>query len=269
MTDNSEPPRLLFKYRHFDPEGYNLKSLDEIFFSSADSFNDPFDMALPRLYHSSDTSHEKILEYMRKTNPTTNNPPLPDQVIVADWNSFIGKIPSSLEEAQNLDLQMAEKNARETGVYSLTEREDSILMWSHYSKNHTGFMIGYRSNVLYEALRLHAEVLFIPIEYCNECPNVIPYEEGLTLEDWARPSTVKFSDWQYENEWRLVYFNGAKSVIPIPENAVESVHLGLRIAPNDEELIINKLRSRKIKVNLFKAKRQFNSFQLLFDAIEY
>ena len=42
-------PKYLFKYRNFDVAGYNFRliSFNELYFSSADKFNDPFDCNIP------------------------------------------------------------------------------------------------------------------------------------------------------------------------------------------------------------------------------
>ncbi len=268
--EKNQHPRILFKYRHFDKEGYHLKSLDELYLAPPESFNDPFDTALPVLYHSSGTPPDEILAHMRRTNPETNKShPLPDSRIVEEWKRFIRSIPEDIGEAQEFDQRQAEMNARETGVFSLAEGESSILMWSHYGFHHTGFCIGYRTPVLYEELRKTAEVVLMPMQYLPRMPIVNPYDPNLSIDDWFSPFTVKYLDWYYEKEWRLLLLRGANTIVPIPEQAVESVYLGMRIKKFDEELIISKLRARKFPVNLFRATRQFNSFELKFERQEY
>ena len=206
---------------------------------------------------------------MRRKNPEMNNPPLSDSRVVAEWKNLLARIPDEITKAQEIDQLQAEKNARETGVFSLAESESSLLMWSHYGFHHTGFCIGYRTNVLYEALRQHAKVILLPVEYTSNCPMVNPYDPELTLDEWFSPFKVKHIDWAYEKERRIIYLNGSHKIIPIPENAIESVYLGMKINKHDEELLIAKLRARKIRVNLFRAIRQFNSFELKFEPVDY
>ena len=269
MNNEGLPPRTLFKYRYFDTAGYNLRSLDEMFFSAPERFNDPYDTSIPVLYHSSGTNPNIILEYMRRTNPETNPRPLQDWEIIESWKQFISKIPADIKKAQDLDQVTADNNTRSTGAFSLAESEFSILMWSHYALHHTGFCIAYRTNVLYEALRKYKEVIIVPIEYHAQCPIINPYDPNLDLNDWFSPFKVKHSDWAYEKEWRIILLNGANQIIPIPENAIEAVYLGMRIQKNDEDMLIGKLRARNIKVNLYEAKRQFNNFEIRFENVEY
>ncbi len=268
MGKNKEP-RVLFKYRHFDSAGYHLKSLEEMYFTPPEKFNDPFDTALPVLYHSSNSTPDQILEHMRRQNSVLFSPPRPDSQIVQDWKKFIEKISINLIEAQAIDQKQAETNAKETGAFSLAAQESNILMWSHYGLNHSGFCIGYRTNVLYEALRSHAQVVLTPIEYHKECPVINPYDPNLSIDDWFGPFKVKHSDWAYEKEWRLILLKGASEIIPIPENAIESIYLGMRISKADEELLLNKIRSRKYPVDLFRARPKFNCFDLTFEKERY
>ncbi len=262
-------PRILFKYRHFDVEGFNLRSLDEMYFTAPMKFNDPYDTSIPQLYYSSGTSPEKMLEHFMRANPQINVPPLPRQRVVGSWKNFVRSIPPNILDAQAMDQGRADNEANETGVFSLSETESSILMWSHYGLKHTGFCIGYRTNVLYEALRKQADIILVPIEYSSECPIVNPYDPSLTLDTWFKAFTVKNSDWAYEKEWRIIFLKRAGAIIPLPENVIESVYFGMKIDKTNEEMLINKLKAREYPVNVFRARKQFNSYEIKFEKEDY
>ena len=269
MDHPSVPPRILFKYRYFDEDGYHLKSLTDIYFPPPAEFNDPFDTGIPILYYSSGTSPDDILKHMRRRNSELNNPILSEKELIERHRDFISEIPSNIVDAQARDLELASKNARETGVFSLAEKETSILMWSHYGRNHTGFCIGYRTNILYDFLRSQADVILPYIKYSPICPVINPYDPSLTLDEYYEAFTAKHSDWSYECEWRLIYHYGARKSIQIPENTIDRVYLGMRIKPDNEARLIETLRTRKIKVDLFRAYRQFNNFELKFEVVKY
>lgn len=263
MFNPKNPPRILFKYRHFDELGYGLKSLDEIYFSPPSEFNDPFDTGIPILYRSSGASSERILEHMLKSNLEVNDPPWDEERIRSRHLELIGQT-KDLQVAQTEDLAAIMELSQRTGVFSLTEKESNILMWSHYAANHTGFCIGYRTSPLYSFLRTQADVILPRIVYSPDCPLVNPYDPNISLDWYYAPFTHKFLDWDYESEWRLILHDGAKRIIPIPENTIESVTLGLRISKENEAVLIEKIRARKLRPNVFRIIRKFSSFELAF-----
>ena len=267
MENQNIPPRTLFKYRHFDKEGYNLKSLEQIYFSPPFEFNDPFDTGIPIQYRSSGVSAETILDHMFKSNLEVNNPPWSDEQIRRRHTELISQT-KDIKDAQTQDLAAILELAQKTGVFSLAEKEGNILMWSHYAVNHTGFCIGYRTTPLYEHLRKTVQVILPRIIYCDECPVINPYDPNITLDWYYAPFTHKFSDWSYESEWRLILHNGAKQIIPIPENVIESVYLGLRISKENEVLLMEKVMALKVRPFVFRVIRQFNKFELTFVPID-
>ncbi|MFI5263847.1 MAG: DUF2971 domain-containing protein [Candidatus Kapaibacterium sp.] len=191
------------------------------------------------------------------------------QLEAGSWKEFIRSIPSDITAAQEMDQSRADKAAKQTGVFSLSETESSILMWSHYGKNHTGFCIGFRTRELYTELWERAKIILTLVEYQELCPTVNPYDPGVSLNSWFSPFTVKHSDWSYEKEWRVIFLENASAIIPLSENVIDSVYLGMRIDKDDEKTLINKLRMRKLPVNLFRASKLFNSFEIKFEKVEY
>jgi len=93
------------------------------------------------------------------------------------------------------------------GILSLSERNDSILMWSHYANSHKGFCIGFGNNldvkvsdvreVIYAEVR-NTKFLFDFLT--NSDPTLENFEEALRREYFL----TKYIDWKYEKEWRIV-----------------------------------------------------------------
>lgn len=127
-------------------------------------------------------------------------------------------------------------------ICSLSERIDSMLMWSHYGYNHTGFAMEYDYTRLH---RNHPSTLSLwPVAYTDKLIDItdivrVQRHRGDFNNLFGVPASLcKAMDWQYEHEWRLVWPDGQEErgmSMPAP---LKAVHLGARIAPEDEEKII-------------------------------
>lgn len=78
------------------------------------------------------------------------------------------------------------------------ERRDSILMWAHYGRTHTGFVIGFDSD--HEWFRRRAGRELLKVVYTRARPHRRLLSE-LTLEQMV---ATKSDQWSYEHEWRLL-----------------------------------------------------------------
>jgi Protein of unknown function (DUF2971) len=105
-----------------------------------------------------------------------------------------------------------------TKACSFSERNNSILMWSHYADNHQGFCVEYDIHKLSEAHEFRRTLC--PIIYANHL-----YDSTPLFVDWIEKSRSdwneflpllafvhKAEDWSYEREWRLLFVR--QKVVP-------------------------------------------------------
>ncbi len=80
-----------------------------------------------------------------------------------------------------------------TGIFCLTEKPDNHLMWVHYARNHTGFVLGFdaRASFFAENDRILDKVRY------QKGPKVFP-EADINV------CFYKSNKWDYEEEWRCV-----------------------------------------------------------------
>lgn len=121
-------------------------------------------------------------------------------------------------------------------VVCLSEVYDSMLMWSHYAQNHTGYCIEYyfdEEDMFYKHL--------YPIVYTKD-RYIITKSDMLENTEWIYRTTCRKSNvWSYEKEWRIVtanfnkvipqklqYPNG-KYVFDLKKN-IKAFYLGVKIA---------------------------------------
>jgi hypothetical protein len=159
---------------------------------------------------------------------------------------------------------MEEKFNELLGILSLTEKPDNLLMWSHYAASHEGFVIGFDSTHEYFNQRESEKKEFRhlrKVEYRSMRPSM-----PLAALDGIDIFLVKSVDWEYEQEWRIIFpLENAVEVIPteslpvclfaFPPEAVIEVIFGSRMHETNKSAIRNILRSSKkfSQVEIFNA----------------
>ena len=148
------------------------------------------------------------------------------------------------------------------GILCLSETPDNILMWSHYSANHTGLVFEFddahgffeqrhSENELYGHIR--------KVRYSKDRPKFTVFNPSLGDEEnrriWINDFFwVKSSDWEYEKEWRMIQtFRDWKGVIrdtvppiylcPIPIECIKAIIVGCRAEMEDLESLKELLNS--------------------------
>jgi hypothetical protein len=154
----------------------------------------------------------------------------------------------------------------DTWLCSFSKIHDSMLMWSHYCRNHTGVCIGINvEKVLATVPDLFAfgGVLEYEIQYHDLIEKKRPY----LVNAWYHQLMVKAKDWEYEQEVRLIAHNpmGLYSAftleqaqrnskekvwdwreiheyMPIKGEYFESIYFGINTQEEDKTKIINHAR---------------------------
>jgi hypothetical protein len=113
------------------------------------------------------------------------------------------------------------------GVFSLSKRYDSNLMWSHYAK-HTGFVIGFDINHDYF---ISENFLFRDVLY-SDVRTI--FEDGDLNENIFFTKSI---EWSYEEEFRIIsLLNLANKIdkniylFKIPFDTISEIILGLNIS---------------------------------------
>src|SRR5712691_1473820 len=108
------------------------------------------------------------------------------------------------------------------GILSLTERPDNHLMWVHYARNHSGFVLGFDARAAFfeENSRVLRKVVY------QKGPNVLS-EADIDV------CFNKADDWEYEQEWRCVrlFEHSESRMIDIEPNLVAQIIFGSRMEP--------------------------------------
>ena len=252
-------PKVLYRYGNFDDYTEKGFTHNEIYFSSPEDFNDPFD-SKPHLTHAGPMTERKrhLLKMYQRKHPELSKKQI-------EMSVDLELIPGGLDI---IYLDKAVEKARELmrkqlGICCFSEVRDSILMWAHYANKHTGYCLEFDVKSDFFGLSTRA----IKVDYAKLRPelNVLRwdnYPEG----ELAKSLLIKADDWRYEQEWRIVDSEKGAGTQKFPEDALKGVILGCRISNPDRDKVYRWCRSRKHPPLLFEGKEKQKEFGL--DIIE-
>ncbi len=242
-------------YKYFPPERLSYFEDELIRITQPADLNDPFECVpiLPTVEEVieilnemqsrllENISHSKLPKAQKKEN--NNN-------IERKYKTEITNLRK--DKKGNLrERYRAETNKKingRVGILSLSRRWDSSLMWSHYSKSHKGFCIGFNTSDCYFSNykdKTDGDILFRPITYSeNRIKVPVTKDEYFTSDVLI----TKATDWKYEEEERLlVRLTSATKKIPrtpfdiflfkVPHFLIKEIIVGANIQNTDLEII--------------------------------
>lgn len=161
------------------------------------------------------------------------------------------------------------------GVLSLSRTEDNLLMWSHYTNNGQGMVIGFNKNhEFFNQPAANGEITKpIPVIYTNKRSNVSSEENNL----YEKLLCEKPRDWAYEEEERIFRVfttkencvrkgNYGTDVIlsSLPKEAIKSIYLGYNISESLKSRIFAAIRNNYISCDIFQANISMNEYKIEF-----
>jgi len=280
-------PKSIFKFCSFDEKNRNIGNLQKniVWLNDPSNFNDPYEFSskidikvvlktsyankinvfLDSTFKDAFTDEEKRM--LRKDNRSYDE--IVSELISQGRISqdklddfeyrYIGVIKQSIE---NEDIKKLFK------VSSFTERNDSLLMWSHYSHNHTGFCIEYDIESLPITHPLTKSLY--PVVYSKEFVDMTEYYLHKTKNpnlDYLLPVMIKKSlEWEYENEWRLLIIDGTEKGIEFPMPKPKAIYLGSKFNPDNLKEIYTYCSENKI--GLYRMKLDSSKYELIPEILE-
>ena len=140
-------------------------------------------------------------------------------------------------------------------VFCLSERNDNILMWTHYAEDHKGVVFQIDVRKFRQAYILKkAKLNKIGYVALDELPKRIPPTSNIA----PRFFQYKLNSWCYEEEWRVIHPDllgtsdiefdslkeGYRDVDFNPES-IEAIFLGVNLEAQQEQLLLSVLNNHK------------------------
>ncbi len=228
----SRPARL---YRYFVPEASDLLAAQQLWVSAASDFNDVFEV-VPR--------YDKLIEDQYLAEVQKNHAFLPPEINVS-WPEYKRSMWRLIEQAIAEDHEVLpegfqKKFSEHFGIVCFGTKLDCLLMWGHYTKSHSGFVVEFDPR--------HS--MFDPTEFGKvEYSEVRPLVDVI---DYRKILLQKSPEWSYEQEYRLIKpvallpkamrrDNREKHFVSLPLDAVRAVYFGLRMPRERRDELLSSL----------------------------
>jgi len=224
------------------------------YFAPAHSFNDPLDCAVEPIYELPPV--EKIIEYQAKVLQNDNGISFQEAL---QKSQIIREMPRAELEKLLLRLQSTiQKMLRDGyGVLSLSAKNDSILMWSHYADYHKGFCIQFKRSPVNPLGATQ------PVQYVKEYP-CFNYFDDLPGNIVKKIFLTKACDWSYEEEWRGI--QKANTEVRYTEDMITGIIFGLRMS-DDHKREIYKIFNGNKHIKFYQAGLMPRKFEIAINQI--
>jgi hypothetical protein len=256
---------MLYKYRNDNKYTENIFRNKEVWLSTAEALNDPFECTIQEIAKDWIESevhkikgqqiHGLLLEIFRCKNRNIpfcglNNSQL--EVLLDNAKNyddlydfycefmeiFNGNPPGDPYSIfSNIDKQL-----NDVGIFSLTEDPINLLMWAHYGQENSGIAIGFD---VIRGLKLADPYHCKKVLYSDDLPRMTNSELSLSTtysfdilgniisrmriafedEEFQKAISTKSSCWEYEKEWR--YIEEYSGLFPLPSKITE-INFGLK-----------------------------------------
>jgi hypothetical protein len=256
-------PTSLYKYRSLagEKKDYVREMFEDhmVWFSKREDFNDPFEFHFtPSFEATTDEKIEVFTQALQSKNPNLTNDSAKAEATLA----FSSPSHILIKWEQRRLYLLYKRLNEEVGIFSLTERKNDILMWSHYADKHKGICVEFRpvkeehDNFLYQAQKV-----IYPKE--NNPPQLNFYKYRNNPEEEAvKLLCTKALQWKYEGEWRIIDIEEGPGKRSIPEGIISSVILGCCIEKNDSDLIMKLASAYPTPITIYKAKIKSDYYEL-------
>lgn len=255
-------PSSLFKYKGINK--YTLDGLDagKIWLNNPDEFNDPYDSGFNVSFNSllELSKMEKLQDLLKEYISRLQEEGKGDVVTI---------LKDLFKEREENLIHSFNKEAKKHfhKVFCLSERKDSILMWSHYANNHKGVCIEYIIDEnLWKGLLFRC---LFPVIYENNLIDITPYIQS--SDTWEKfisfllPLFYKAEEWSYEKEWRFILSYGIQEHNLFNAPPVKAVYLGAKISDQDRDLVLDICKKNSFPA--FTSHLRPNTFELFFKNI--
>ena len=221
--------KVFYKYRPANDFTIALLEKQEMKFSFAEEYNDPFDS---KLIMNVDSSTDSILQRLERT-------PIPEKKKQIIRNRIKGGEVTN-EEYMRLAYEVGKRTIMST---CFAGDPENLLLWSHYADSHKGICIGIRdcSSTDISAMKFNVE------GFCTE--NEEPLSSGLfpvykvnysdsgivewkpfegDIQTFIDVHRNKAKCWEYEEEYRLIVPRGAftSKILRFDPHFLKEVYLG-------------------------------------------
>ena len=243
----------LYKYKEINDFSKRILIDKKIWYAIPTSFNDPFDCGIDLSLNMSLKEKVEVLKNRMNQEGWTK------EKIEQQLNLSFDQCGRLNDKAENNILKIRDdiqKKRDNAGVLSLSASNNKMLMWSHYTKGHTGFCIEFevdkKSNSISE------------VKYKEDIPQYTLHDifikKNATVFDLL---ITKHIGWKYEKEYRIILDKG-NIAYDLP-GKITSVIFGLKTTSKDIEEVKKIAILNYPDIQFKKCTKSQNKFEILIE----
>lgn len=244
-------PSIVYKYRNWKDDFHkDLLIKGQLYMAEPSSLNDPFDCKIYDNYlkfvDSPEAKEQYILDSLEKSTDYFAENGISKEKARKILSE---RLSDTLHYQIRSQVTSEEIDDKHVGIACVSEKWNSILMWTHYADNHKGYCIGFDEKYLRYS-QLFGKIS--RVTYSNIYPELNPLTKSKEERDIKH--FYKSLEWEYEDEIRLMklYFDYTTEkpdrIINLENKYIKEVILGLQISKIDKNEIIQIARDKDIKV---------------------
>jgi hypothetical protein len=277
--NKSHDKEYFYKYVTADVAKNILNTL-QVKCSSPVLFNDPFDSQI-EIWHNAESKEDFIKKstkiicnvlqpLLKNRNAEKNhrfvyNEILKDKDFVDQRYVAFGKIYKSVNELIYSFL-------KEDRIFCVSEINDNLLMWAHYTDNHKGAVIKLRCVPEEDtALCVAKQVLYSAAMPLLKVEELFNSPQQLSRKILDEVLLTKSLDWRHEKEWRVILMKQQDGcdfdMRGIFEGEIDTIYLGCRMSESDKKDIVEIIHTKRKNVRIFCVRKDNREFKLDFEEL--
>jgi hypothetical protein len=239
---------LRYKYVPFNEGSLCIIKNGTMKFTRPSEFNDPFD-CYPEM------DENKHLKYMMERKDLLKKAGdglgLSPAQRIQNKGVMLNRLKTAIQNGE-----FGKKLVSDVGICSLSRDPLNLLMWAHYAKDHTGFVVEFciplqsQTNDEEEAEK-EAIKRLVPFEvkYEETKPIIDPYDDERVNSD--KQFLVKGHDWKYEQEERVIdYLRGHGIHYYERKIILKSVIAGMRMCDDHFDNLKNAVETMNTELGI-------------------
>ena len=246
LLARANPPPLLHRYRKPNERALEEIIKQQIFASSPDGLNDPFEYSAA-VFWNRDALRKYFIEiYAREIGISAAEAAIQFDTYPQDLVSQ--KLSAGLEETRQT-----------SGIICLTAVPNSIRMWSYYAQAHEGICVGFdtKAGPFWAAMKVVYKNPDAPVDI----PSILLNDPS---ELAAHISLRKAAEWEFEQEYRIpIDLSGNRPrLLPFHPSAITEIRFGVRIKDDFRHELMKAISHLPRRPKLIQMRCDFERFVL-------
>jgi hypothetical protein len=251
-----EKPKLIYKYESFSNQSLRNLKAQSLYFGSPRGFNDPYDCALN--VRIQELTNQELAELRTKYSQSDTPEQFKKALSAMDDDSFGQYLSNAMKTAIR---EHVDSFLNKNGVTCFSERNDNLLMWSHYGQACRGFCLEFSTE--YEPFNLMRPITYSPDIPSVNCASILKGDDKFIDALFS----TKSDSWSYEKEWRII--NHEITPFVYESSALRSIYFGPDVDDESLEIVCLIIKGQNPNVLFWKGQRSEEKFEVNFRQFSY